>query len=111
MPMTVVVTRDVASRIRGFLASCMLEIAPGVYTSPKLSKAVRERIWSVCNEWFEELVGTAIVMTWEDPREAGGQGVRLLGVPPKELIKYQGLSLTRRDLPKGEMMNQGKEQA
>ncbi|TVR13365.1 MAG: type I-E CRISPR-associated endoribonuclease Cas2, partial [Planctomycetota bacterium] len=30
MPMTIVVTNDVADRYRGFLASCMLEIAPGV---------------------------------------------------------------------------------
>jgi len=47
MPMTVVVTRDVESRYRGFLASVMLEIAPGVYVSPNLSAGVRERIWSV----------------------------------------------------------------
>ena len=33
MPMTVVVTRDVEPRYRGFLASAMLEIAPGVYVS------------------------------------------------------------------------------
>lgn len=34
MPMTVVVTRDVPDRFRGFLVSVMLEIAPGVYTAP-----------------------------------------------------------------------------
>ena len=34
MPMCVIVTRDVPARFRGFLASCMLEIAPGVYTQP-----------------------------------------------------------------------------
>ena len=32
--MTVVVTVSVEARYRGFLASVMLEIAPGVYTSP-----------------------------------------------------------------------------
>ena len=35
--MVVIVTRDVADRFRGFLASCMLEIAPGVYTAPRMS--------------------------------------------------------------------------
>ena len=45
MPMTMVMTRDVAARYRGFLASVMPEIAPGVYVSPELSKGVRERIW------------------------------------------------------------------
>ena len=38
MPMTVVVTRDVEARYRGFLASVMLEVAPGVYVSPNLSR-------------------------------------------------------------------------
>ena len=41
--MVVVVTRDVADRYRGFLASCMLEIAPGVYTAPRMTAGVRER--------------------------------------------------------------------
>ena len=53
--MTVVVTRNVPDRYRGFLASCMLEIAPGVYTSPNLSRAVRERVWAVCCDWAGEL--------------------------------------------------------
>lgn len=38
MPMTVIVTRDVAQRFRGFLSSVMLEIAPGVYTSPTMTR-------------------------------------------------------------------------
>ena len=37
MPMTVVVTRDVADRYRGFLASAMLEIGLGIFVSPELS--------------------------------------------------------------------------
>ena len=53
MPMTVVVTRNVAPRYRGFLASVMLEIAPGVYTSPRMSRAVRERVWEVLTGWFD----------------------------------------------------------
>ena len=47
MPMCVIVTRDVPARFRGFLASCMLEIAPGVYTQPDMSASVRERAWTV----------------------------------------------------------------
>ena len=42
--MTVVVTRNVPGRYRGFLASCMLEVAPGVYTNPGMTRAVRERV-------------------------------------------------------------------
>ena len=52
MAMTVVVTRDVEARYRGFLASAMLEIAPGVYVAPTLSKAVRDRIWDVMEKWY-----------------------------------------------------------
>lgn len=51
--MTVVVTRNVAPLYRGFLASVMLEIAPGVYTSPAISKGVRERVWNVLSVWFD----------------------------------------------------------
>src|SRR5271166_2557028 len=53
MTMTVVVTRNVAPRFRGFLASVMLEIAPGVYTAPRMTKAVRERVWAALGEWFD----------------------------------------------------------
>jgi len=44
MPLAVVVTRDVADRFRGFLASVMLEVAPAVYISPRMTKGVRERV-------------------------------------------------------------------
>ena len=94
--MTIVVTRDVAPRIRGFLASCMIEIAPGVYTAPRLSVAVRDRVWAVIVEWFEELGGRSIVMTWQDPRAPGGQVVRVVGEPPVELVDHDGVILSRR---------------
>ena len=44
VPMCVIVTRDIPSRFRGFLASSMLEIAAGVYTQPDMSASVRERV-------------------------------------------------------------------
>ena len=40
--MTIVVTVNVEARYRGFLASTMLEIAPGVYTSPRMTSGIRE---------------------------------------------------------------------
>jgi CRISPR-associated protein Cas2 len=94
--MTIIVTRDVAPHIRGFLASCMIEIAPGVYTSPRLSTSVRERVWAVITEWFEELGGRCIVMTWQDPRTPSGQMVRVIGEPPVELVDHDGVILSRR---------------
>lgn len=94
--MVVVVTRDVPGRFRGFLASVMLEIAPGVYTGPRMNRAVRERVWSVLTEWFFESgqVGS-IVMTWREPSAPAGQGVAILGAPPKELHDHDGVLLVR----------------
>ena len=96
MPMTVVVTRDVADRFRGFLASCMVEIAPGVYTSPTMTRAVRERVWAVLSDWFGELGGGSIVMTWRDPSLPARQGVALLGEPAKTLADQDGVLLVKR---------------
>ena len=48
--MTIVVTVNVEGRYRGFLASAMLEIAPGVYTAPMMTSGIRDRIWDVLSE-------------------------------------------------------------
>ena len=98
MPMTVVVTRDVPARFRGFLASCMLEIAPGVYTAPRMTKAVRERVWRVVSEWHAELGQGGVVMTWREQKLPGGQGIEVLGSPPKELLEHDGMFLVRTSL-------------
>lgn len=98
MSMTVVVTRDVADRTRGFLASCMLEIAPGVYTAPVMNAGVRRRIWEVLADWFQPGQGS-IIMTWQDSREPGGQGLLTLGQPPQEFTVYDDLVLIRKELP------------
>lgn len=99
MPMTVVVTRDVEARFRGFLSSVMLEIAPGVYTGPRMTKGVRERVWDVLADWFGHLGGGCVVMTWRDPEMPGGQAIRLLGEPPKTLVDVDGVLLVMRELP------------
>ena len=98
MPMTIVVTRDVPARFRGFLASVMLEIGPGIYTSPRMSAGVRERTWSVLTDWYAAMAGGSIVMTWEDSREQSGQGILVLGTPPIELVDVEGVILSRRSV-------------
>lgn len=92
--MVVIVTRDVADRFRGFLASCMLEIAPGVYASPRMTAGVRERVWKVLEAWFGELGGGSVVMTWPDPAAVCGQAVRTLGLPPRTFAELDGLVVT-----------------
>lgn len=101
MPMTVIVTRNVEDRYRGFLASCMLEIAPGVYTGPRMSASVRERIWKVLREWHEALRRGSIVMTWREPGASGGQGVNVLGEAPRHLLDTDGVLLVQRQRETG----------
>jgi CRISPR-associated protein Cas2 len=104
MPMTIVVTRNVAPRYRGFLASVMLEIAPGVYTSPQMSKGVRERVWDVLTGWFDfkATIGAqsedsaSIVMTWRDVASPGGQQILTLGLPAKTLVDADGIMIVNR---------------
>lgn len=92
--MVVIVTRDVADRFRGFLASAMLEIAPGVYASPRMTAGVRERVWAVVADWFGALGGGSVVMTWRDRKEPCGQGIRTLGTPPRRFAEIDGLVTT-----------------
>lgn len=96
MALVMVVTRDVADRYRGFLASVMLEVAPTVYVSPRMSKAVRERIWTVMSDWHGQEPRGSLVMVWRDMNETGGVGLAHLGTPPRELIEVDGMWLTRR---------------
>lgn len=98
MSMTVVVTRNVSDRTRGFLASTMLEVAPGTYSAPRISPAVRERIWNVLEEWFPYETDASIVMIWQDRDMPGGQSVMVLGSPPIEFVEVDGVILARRPI-------------
>ena len=93
--MTVVVTVNVQARYRGFLASTMLEIAPGVYTSPQMTSGIRERIWEVISNWYYQLDQGSIVMTWQDSSATGEQQIRTLGQPPKEIVDADGVYLVK----------------
>ena len=93
--MTVVVTVNVEGRYRGFLASAMLEIAPGVYTSPQMTGGIRERVWDVVSRWYYELGQGSIVMTWRDPTAVGEQRIRTLGESPKEIVDADGVHLVK----------------
>ena len=93
--MTVVVTINVEPRYRGFLASAMLEIAPGVYTGPNMTSGIRDRIWEVLTDWHLELGNGAIVMTWRDPGATGEQQIRTLGEAPKRIVDADGVHLVK----------------
>ena len=96
MPMTVVITRDVADRYRGFLASVMPEAAPGVYVAAELSRGVRERLWAVLSGWWPSLPGGSILLLWKDDAAPGRLGCLALGLPVRELVDLDGCLLVRR---------------
>lgn len=93
--MTVVVTVNVEARYRGFLASAMLEIAPGVYTAPMMTRGIRERVWDVLRRWHSQSGQGAIVMTWRDPAAVGEQRILTLGESPKEIVDADGVHLVK----------------
>ena len=103
MSMTMVVTRDVPDRFRGFLASVLLEIAPGTYVGPRINPAVRERVWSVLSEWHGNYPRCGVVMVWDDPHAIAGLGVVTLGVPPTWLVDSDGLILGHHPLTATEL--------
>lgn len=96
MPLTLIVTRDVEARYRGFLTSVMLEIAPGVYVAPDMSAAVRGRVWSVMTDWWETLGRGSLTMVWRDTTATGNLRIETLGEPAKEIVDADGVLLVKR---------------
>ena len=96
MPMTVVVTTNVPMKYRGFLASCMLELAPGVYSHPKMSAGIRQRLWNVLEKWYQEQIfDGSVLMIWSDSTQPGGQGIAALGLPQRTIHDCDGILLSR----------------
>jgi CRISPR-associated protein Cas2 len=97
--MTIAVTRNTPNRFNGFLASCMQEIAPGVYVAPVMNASVRERVWHVMMDWAELLDDEGgVVLFWKDDDAPSGLRIRMVGWPKKEFVEHEGLWLTLRDL-------------
>lgn len=98
MSLTVIITRDVQGRYRGFLGSTMLELAPGVYVSPRMNKAVREQVWDVVSGWHAQLGRGSITLLWRDKSAPGYMSVRQCGEAPKELVEADDLLLVKRPI-------------
>lgn len=96
MALTVLITRDVADRFRGFLSSAMLELAPGVYASPGLTARARDKIWAVVSDWHAQLGGGSLTLIYPDRQADGGLSVRSLGAPPRTPVRIDGVLLTLR---------------
>lgn len=103
MSMTIAITRNLPGRFDGFVSSCMHELAPGVYVAPRMKKSVRERLWGVMMEWSELIPEDGgFVLFWRSRKAPSGLGVRVLGWPKKELVEYEGMWLTFRELTKAQ---------
>lgn len=94
--MVVVVLTAVADRFHGFCSSCMSEIAPGVFVSSTMNMRVRQQVWKVLSEWFFEIGGGSIVMTWRSKGDPGGMCVHTAGTPKRALVKFDGMVLVKR---------------
>jgi CRISPR-associated protein Cas2 len=99
MALVMIVLRDVADRFHGFLASTMLEVAPNVFASPRMTAGIRQRVWAVISDWHRAEPRGSVVMVWRDLNEVGGMGLAHLGTPPRELVEVDGMWLTRRTPP------------
>ncbi|MDQ2093291.1 type I-E CRISPR-associated endoribonuclease Cas2e [Rhodalgimonas zhirmunskyi] len=96
MPLTIIVTRDVQARYRGFLTSVMLEISPGVYVAPDMTAGVRGRVWGVVCDWWESLRQGSLTLVWRDTSAAGNLRIETLGSPPKAIVDADGILLVKR---------------
>jgi CRISPR-associated protein Cas2 len=63
-----------------------------------MNKGIRERVWSVMEDWFEGDEEQSVLMTWPDGKLPGGQRVRALGIPRNDLVRLDGIYLARRDV-------------
>jgi CRISPR-associated protein Cas2 len=96
MPATLVITRDVENRYRGYLTSIMLELSAGVYLAPRMSAGVRERTWAVISGWHQALGRGTIVLAWPETSKPGGMAILTLGEPPKEIVDADGILLVKK---------------
>lgn len=88
--------RNVPERIRGFLASVSLEVAPTVYTAPGMTAGVRERMIAGLIDLFEAAPDRTILITWPDKSAPGGQAFRTIGAESTRLVEYDEVWLARR---------------
>jgi CRISPR-associated protein Cas2 len=96
MALTMIVTRNVEARYRGFLTSVMLEVSAGVYVAPDMTKGVRERTWAVLTDWWLALGTGSLVLVWRDTSAIGNLQIQTLGEPPKDIVNADGVLLVKR---------------
>ena len=93
MSLTVLITRDVEDRYRGFLSSAMLEAAAGVYVSKSLTPRARDKVWAVVTDWHANLGRGSLTLLYPDASADGGIAVKILGGPTRRPVQIDGALL------------------
>lgn len=96
MSLTVVITRDVEDRYRGFLSSAMLEAAPGVYVAKALSARARDTLWDTIVDWHAQLQRGSVTLLYADSKADGGIALRNVGTPARRAVAIDGALLMHR---------------
>ena len=99
MSLTVLITRDVEDRYRGFLASTMLEASAGVYVSKSLTPRARDKVWKVVADWHATLGRGSLTLLYPDSACDGGLAVKTLGAPTRRPVLIDGALLMLRVSP------------
>ncbi len=99
MSLTVLITRDVEDRYRGFLASTMLEASAGVYVSKSLTPRARDKVWLVVTDWHALLGRGSLTLLYPDSTCDGGLAVKILGASTRHPVKIDGALLMYRGNP------------
>ena len=88
----IIVLRNGSDRLRGFLSSSLIEIDSGVYLTNLESPRIRDKLWTVIEDWLEG-DGSA-VMVFFDKSVPGRLAVRTVGLPHISLKVVDGLVLS-----------------
>ena len=99
MSLTVLITRDVEDRYRGFLASTMLEASAGVYVSKSLTPRARDKVWKVVTDWHTTLGRGSLTLMYPDAASDGGLAVKTFGAPTRRPVPIDGALLMLRVSP------------
>lgn len=90
--MMIIVTRNAPEKLRGYLASTLLEIESGIYFSQVGSPRVRAQIWEIVMGWAE--IDTGAVMIYHDKNVPHNFSFEKIGSAPIELKEVDGMLLS-----------------
>lgn len=88
MSMIVIVTESIPPRLRGRLATWLVEVRAGVYVG-NTSRRVRETLWQYCEADIED---GNIVMAWQTNTESGFD-FQTMGENRRIPVEFDGLRL------------------